>query len=197
MYYQPLTNFPRDVLVEQYQRPATTENFGKNWNVKLEWFTQEINDLFATCNLKLKDAEIFRKPPSTIGAVHSDIIWDQNVNFWAPWNCALNINLDNTDSEMYWYAVSDTPVFPNEDHPMFVREKLNGIHYGARHSNKFKNNSNYSLLASLRLTEPTLLKTNVPHSVENLDNKDRWCLSLRFINNPTYEECVDKLREFI
>lgn len=197
MYYQPLTKFPQSVLVEQYQRPVSNENVPKFWNVKLEFFTKEVNDLFTNCGLTLKDGEIFKKIPLAIGAIHSDIVWDYNTNFWTPWNCALNINLDNTDSLMYWYSASATPIFPIETIPSFNREKLNGIHYGNRHNKDFKNSDKFSLLGTLRLSSPTLLKTSVPHSVENTDNKNRWCISLRFEGNPSFYECMDKLKEWI
>jgi hypothetical protein len=140
---------------------------------------------------------MFRKPPKSIGALHSDIIWDSNINFWTQWHCALNINLDNTDSIMYWYSATETPVFPLDETPPSPIDKLYGIHYGSKHNRDFKNNSSFSLIETFRIVKPTLVKTSVPHSVENTDTKDRWCLSLRFKNNPSYYECLDKLKDWI
>ena len=193
MYYLELPNFPTDVLTEQYQYPESTNINIKNWNVKIDCFKQEIIDFFASRDLELKDAEIFKKNPGVVGAAHIDIVWDTVQSTWTPWHCALNINIDNTNSLMYWFSTSAMPVFPDEDNPLFVREKLNGIHYVSRRNNKWKDDNRFSVVESLNLNKPTLVKTNLPHSASNLDNKTRWCLSLRFQGNPTFEECAEKL----
>jgi len=196
MYYLELPNFPTDLLTEQYRCPESTLDV-KNWNVKIDFFKQEIIDFFVKHNLELKDGEIFKKNPRVEGAAHTDVVWDTVQSTWTPWHCALNINLDNTDSLMYWFSTSSIPV-PPEQYPQFQDPtlnpgKLNGIHYASRHNNKWKDDKRFSVIESLNLNKPTLVKTNLPHAVRNLDNKTRWCLSLRFRNNPTFEECAEKL----
>jgi len=189
MYYQELINFPTNILTERYQRPYSTGIKTKYWNVKLDFFRQEVIDFLLNCNLELKDGEIFKKTPGVLGAAHTDIVWDPVQSAWTPWHCAININLENTNSLMYWISTTDTEIYP-----LAETNKLTGIHYGTRHNNKFQDNDKYSVLDSFCINGPTLVRTDVPHSVKNLDNKDRWCLSLRLKGNPTFDECVDKLK---
>jgi hypothetical protein len=188
MYYQELNNFPKNVLTDQYQRPNLADHKITYRNVRLEFFKREIIDLFLSCNLELKDGEIFKKNPGMTGAVHTDVMWDTLQSAWVPWHCAININLDHTNSLMYWILTTDTKVYPTME-----SNKLRGIHYGTRNNNKFQDDDKYSILDSFCIIGPTLVRTDVPHSVKNLDNKERWCLSLRFKGNPTFEECADKL----
>lgn len=188
MYYLELPNFPTDVLTDQYQRPDATGIIINYWNVKIEFFKQEIVEFFLNHNLELKDGEIFKKSPKVTGAVHTDVVWDSLQAAWVPWHCAVNINLDSTDSLMYWISTTDTEVYPAVE-----TDKLRGIHYGTRNNNKFQDRDNYSVLDSFCITLPTLVRTDVAHSVRNLDNKDRWCLSLRFKGNPTFEDCAKRI----
>ena len=189
MYYLELPNFPTEVLTEQYQRPGSPGINVKNWNVKIDFFKQEIIDFFVRHSLELKDGEIFKKNPGVVGAAHTDVVWDTVQSAWIPWHCAININLDNTNSLMYWISTTAPEVFPTT----VETDKLRGIHYGTRHNNKFQNCAEYTVLDSFCITTPTLVRTDVVHTVKNLDNKDRWCVSLRFKGNPTFEECKEKL----
>ena len=188
MYYLELFNFPTNVLTDQYRRPDSSGITINYWNVNIEFFKQEIIEFFLDHNLELKDGEIFKKSPGITGAVHTDVVWDNTRSAWIPWHCAININLDNTNSLMYWISTTAPEVFPPVE-----TDKLRGTHYGTRHNNKFQNCAEYTVLDSFCITSPTLVRTDVAHSVKNLDNKDRWCVSLRFKGNPTFEECKEKL----
>lgn len=48
------------------------------------------------------------------------------------------------------------------------------------------------------LNKPMMIKTDIPHRVNN-DNSDTWRISysLRFENNPSWEEGLDKLKNYI
>jgi len=188
MYYLELPNFPTDVLTEQYQRPGSYDIKVNYWNVKIEFFKKQIIDFFVSHDLELKDGEIFKKSPGIIGIVHTDVVWDSFQSAWTRWHCAVNINLDNTNSLMYWFSTTDTEVYP-----MPGATGLRGIHYGTKNNNNFHDRDEYTVLDSFCINGPTLVRTSVPHLVKNLDNKDRWCLSLRFKGNPTFEECAKKL----
>ena len=192
MYYLELPKFRSEIVTDNYMRPITDINYPKYWHVKSEFIHLELINLLNRLNLDLYDVEIFKKPPGSIGAVHHDVIYNNLTNTWDAWNCAININLDNTESMMHWFDTSLPQVLPTIE-----KAKLNGIHYGTRNNNKFCNTNDFTILASVMIVKPTLVRTNIIHSVENLDNKDRWCISLRFKGNPTFEECVTKLRELV
>lgn len=189
MYYLELPNFPTIVLTDRYQRPEPAGITPCNhWPIKIEFFKKEIIDFFLDHSLELKDGGIFKKSAGATGAVHTDTVWDNSQSAWVLWHCAVNINLDNTNSLMYWISTTATEVYP----PVKT-VKLAGIHYGTRNNNKFQDHADYNILDSFCITTPTLVRTDVAHSVRNLDNKDRWCVSLRFKGNPTIEECAKKL----
>lgn len=191
MYYIELDKFPREVVTDEYRFPDSTGISIRYWNIKLSFFKKETIDLFSKHGLDLKDGEIFKKSPGKSGAVHTDVIWNPSRNSWDPWYCALNINLHNTTSLMYWISTTAKPIFPDK-----ARMKLDGIHYGARHNANFSGKE-YTVLDKFQISKPTLVKTDVAHSVRNLDTKDRWCISLRFKGNPTFEECAKKLEGLI
>lgn len=189
MYYLELTKIQGPIVTDDYIRPSSDSLYPKYWHVESKFINQELIDSFLKFNLELVDVEIFKKTPGAIGAVHTDVIYNNTTNTWDPWNCAININLDNTESIMYWFSTTLPQVLPT-----FEKAKLNGIHYGTRNNNKF---TDFTILDRFMITKPTLVRTSVIHTVENTDNKDRWCISLRFKGNPTFEECATKLKELI
>jgi len=188
MYYLEL-NFQERILTDDYVRPVLDSLHPKYWHVGPKFIHTEITDLFSKLNLELHDVEIFKKTPGAVGAIHHDVVYNNETTTWDAWNCAININLDNTQSKMYWFSSSLPQVLPT------VKEaKLNGIHYGKMHNNKFHNTNDFTILDSCMINKPTLVRTNVIHTVENSDEKDRWCISLRFKGNPTFEECAERLK---
>lgn len=114
------------------------------------------------------------------------------INEWVKWECSVNINLFKTPSFMNWYDIKDTAIYPEQ--PTL---RLNGIHYGIRQNSTTENLQNFQLLNRQYITNPTLVRTGIPHNVENLHTQDRWCISLRFKGNPSFEECLEKLCQFI
>jgi hypothetical protein len=191
MYYLEL-DLQEKILTDDYVRPAIDSLYPKYWHVPSKFIHSEITELFSKLDLELHDVEIFHKSPGLTGAVHHDVIHNSSTNTWDSWNCAVNINLDNTESLMYWFSTTLPQVLPT-----FEKAKLNGIHYGTRNNNKFHNTNDFTVLDKFMITKPTLVRTSVIHSVENTDEKARWCLSLRFKGNPTFEECAVKLKSLI
>jgi hypothetical protein len=186
LYYTELFKFPHSVLTEEYQRPSSDPRVGCLWPVSLDFIKKEIIDLLTHNNLNLEKVIIFKKPPTTreMGMIHADYYWDKDKNNWLECNCAVNINLDRTDSVMYWYSSLNPVTNPDEI----------GTDYPTR---KTKNFTNCTLVETLSIMNPTIVRIGVPHTVKNLATTTRWCVSLRFAGNPTFEECVDKLKNFI
>jgi hypothetical protein len=73
---------------------------------------------------------------------------------------------------------------------------LSGMHYGQLGNSFVKNDPKYTLLDELDLSVPTLLRTDVPHMIENLDSQPRWCLSVRLKGNPNFDDCLLRLKQF-
>jgi len=193
MFYQELSKFPEEVLVKDYVFPDTTGIAQGYWHIDFKFFNEEIIKLLSKCSLELSGGEIFKKSPGKSGGMHKDVIWDSATNSWAAWGCAINIDVFKTKSPMYWISTKAKPIFPSNND----KHGLTGIHYRVKDNNNFTNNKEFTVLERLILSKPTLVKTNEVHSVRNLDVKDRWCISMRFKGNPSFEECAERLKEYI
>lgn len=193
MYYIEFPNITKNIMKEEYVRPINSARI-QSWNIPISNFKEEIVNKFMDVGLEIKDGELFKKSTKISGVIHSDIIYDQQTESWIPNYCGLNINLDDTESIMYWFSTTDVPVYPPEDR-VHKNKSLNGIHYGHRDKFhvRFMSDPKYTVLDKAKIMRPTLVRADIPHCVKNLDNKDRWCLSVRFLGNPSFEECAAKL----
>mgnify|MGYP000862204531 CR=1 FL=1 len=166
MYYLEL-DFNKKILTDDYVHPFTGNLSAKYWHVESKFIHSETQDLFFKFGFELYDVEMFWKRPGVVGVAHHDVVYNNETETWDTWDCAININLDNTQSKMYWFSSSLPQVLPT------VKEaKLNGIHYGKMHNNKFHNTNDFTILDSCMINKPTLVRTNVIHTVENSDEKD-------------------------
>ncbi|MBE7497724.1 MAG: hypothetical protein HS117_22500 [Verrucomicrobiaceae bacterium] len=157
---------------------------------------------FRGLGLKACDAALFYKKPGSLGIIHTDVSleggrWRKNV-------AAVNWNLSGADSVMRWYDVKTPGTEPDasiaEEENEWYRT-LNGIHYGFVGSKTHKNlpKNKVRLLSDSPISLPTLVRTNVPHNVENTDaNKGRWALSVRFEHDfDCWAEAVDAFRPLL
>jgi hypothetical protein len=188
MYYLEL-DFNKKILTDDYVHPFTGNLSAKYWHVESKFIHSETQDLFFKFGFELYDVEMFWKRPGVVGVAHHDVVYNNETETWDTWDCAININLTNAESIMYWLSSTLHQISPPNK-----KAKLNGIHYGKMQNTEFRNAANFTILDRLMLTKPTLVRTSVIHAVENTDNKDRWCVSLRFKGNPTFEECANRLK---
>lgn len=187
-----LVNTPFDA---NFQLPKLKNTQLTHWPIGVEYINPKLKSQLAQVGLSIGGLVLFYKSKKTIGALHSDIVWDHVTSSWKPWYAAINWDLNNTRSKMYWYQTDQpgqvsTPEY-STDIPGSYR--LNGIHYGSINNINFKDNPEYILLDEIDITVPTLVRTNIPHSVENLADQPRWCLSIRFLDNPEFDDCLKQL----
>jgi hypothetical protein len=103
---------------------------------------------------------------------------------------AMNWTLGATENHpMSWYEPKNPQVdetgFPVEAErmggwsriPMFAPDKVNKI-------------------ASYTITEPTLVRTDIPHNAQNHSTSDRWCFSLRGRPASSWAEAVSWFEKF-
>lgn len=193
MFYQELGKLPDEVLTKDYIFPDTTGIGQGYWHINAEFFNEEITSLLSKCSLEISGGELFKKSPGKFGGLHKDVIWDTSTSSWASWGCAINIDIFKTKSTMYWVSTTAKPIYPSKDD----KHGLTGVHYRVKDEYNLINNKECTVLGQLVISKPTLVKTNVIHSVRNLDVKDRWCISMRFKGNPSFEECAERLKEYI
>ena len=87
---------------------------------------------------------------------------------------------------MEWFQTNEKekwPIIPMNKQDFI----LSGINYGYM-GNTDIDATKFIQIESLILKNPTLVRTDIPHRVKNLDTVDRWCLSLRFKQYLSWEE---------
>lgn len=140
-------------------------------------------DRLREVGLKADTVALFYKRPGSMGIIHADIAlidgkWRRNIG-------AINWNLSGADSLMRWYAVQGKGVEPDpcpaEKMEPWYRV-LNGIHFGYFGARDRRNlpKRKVRVLESTFVGSATLVRTDIPHAVENTDRATgRWALSVR------------------
>ena len=179
-------DLPDQPLVKSFERPTNIAVRGAPTyiSISLDSIKKELIDIFKEIGLDAIGAILFKKRPTISSPIHRDLILENNK--WKSCNYGINWNLDNTESIMEWYRTEEKETWP--DIP-FAKQGfiLSGINYGFM-GNTVVNNTKFELMSSLNLTKPTLVRTDVPHRVKNLDIVDRWCVSLRFKQDLSWAE---------
>jgi hypothetical protein len=195
MTYFVELDLPNQPLVENFERPtniAVSKGSPTYISISLDFIKIEIIDIFKEINLEVLGVILFRKHPSSTGPVHRDLIFENNK--WKSCNYGVNWNLDDTHSIMEWYSTDEKEIWPFTpwNKKDFI---LSGINYGYMGNTDIPFEK-FKLLSSLNLTSPTLVRTDIPHRVKNLDVKDRWCISLRFKQDLSWPEAEQIFSKF-
>jgi len=121
--------------------------------------------------------QIFAIEPNTVGLIHKDGV-DRL--------CAFNVPILNCDQgTMDWFNNNEYSSYPVGNAYTTIRVSNEQIRQGK----SFETNPMYSTLVDV----PTLLNTNQWHRVDNRNSdKFRWMLSLRFVDNPSYNTVKEK-----
>jgi len=195
LYYAELTTLVSNPFDDNFQLPELEKQQSAHLSVGLKYINPNLRLQLQQVGLSIGGAVLFYKSKKTIGALHSDIAWNHTTSSWQPWYTAINWDLYNTKSRMYWYETNQFGIITA---PGMIEQSpgsylLSGVHYGSINNVDFKDDPKYTKLDEIDIRVPTLLRTDVPHSVENLDSQPRWCLSIRFSGNPTFDDCLARL----
>lgn len=181
-YYRHL-KLPENPLKRGFTLPrSTSRNHYEVFGPK-EILSGEVIRRFGDAGLRVKTVALFYKRPGSQGIIHSDVAWVEGR--WRKNIAAVNWNLSGARSLMSWYKIDVPGVEPD---PMPARRvdrwyhALNGIHFGYVGSRDQVNipKGKFRVLASACIESATLVRTDVPHGVENTDDaKGRWALSVR------------------
>jgi hypothetical protein len=201
-HYHRALALPENPLPRSFRLPTDTD--GNHYNILRpeEILSRATMNCFRELGLKACDVALFYKKPGSLGVIHTDVSlengsWRKNV-------AAVNWNLSGADSVMRWYDVKmpgtepDASIADEEDE---WYRTLNGIHFGYVGSKTRTNlpRNKVRQLADSPISLPTLVRTNVPHNVENTDaTVGRWALSVRFEHDfDCWAEAVDTFRPLI
>lgn len=111
--------------------------------------------------------------------LHSDLTLDNGI--WKRIFCGINYELNDTQNNFTWWKTSLPECFPLKMFPTSDQNSiLNGIHYGIRNQSSI-DNATTVLLEEVKLTGPTLVRTDIPHLITYYShNRVRKSLSIRF-----------------
>lgn len=130
------------------------------------------------------------------GVIHSDVTYVDGE--WKPIYYGINYELTNTTSELSWWETTDEALLPKIPEVITIDDTLRGIHYGKR-NNMDPIGGNYKRLDSVAIKGPTLVNTNLPHSVDYSGQAEiRWGLSIRLKNQyNNWENSVNAFKNLI
>jgi hypothetical protein len=185
-------DLPINPLVEDVQFPEFLFRDRRNryYPIDKKNINEQTKKIFDDLDLTIGGVIIFKKCQNGISPIHSDILLVNDR--WIKWHAAINYNLTSADSNMTWFETKLQEIYPtrrNLSQPL--EYNLSGIHYGYQ-GNKYVSNTDFSLIGNCKLTAPTLIRTDIPHTTVNLDSRDRLCASIRFTDNHTYQELLEK-----
>lgn len=174
---------PEDPLKRGFSRPRATAHNHYHLYPPAEILNRQTLESLRSLNLQVSTVALFYKRPGSMGIIHADIAlrggrWRKNV-------AAINWNLSGADSVMRWYAVdgpgTEPDLVPGPKEESWYHA-LNGIHYGFFGAPGRDNlpASRVRILGSAAIGSATLVRTDLPHAVENTDPaRGRWALSVR------------------
>lgn len=181
-------NLDYNPLVENFKFPEKIGEKGhpSYINISISNIKPELLELFKQYNIEMSYAVLFCKKSQAINPIHSDII--STKAGWEKWCCAVNWNLTLADSIMTWFETTEKEIYPY----YFYNNSyyLSGIHYKFR-DNKEVNSDKTKIIETQKISNPCLVRTDIPHQVKNLDTKDRWALSLRPKINYSWDKAVE------
>jgi hypothetical protein len=131
-------------------------------------------------NIAIYSAQIFYTNPNGGLFVHMDI------KELGQSNCKLNWVYGGTGSTMEWWERND----PTE--PLEYKFTRTGAKYIYFDRNKCRK------IYEEEIKQPSLVNAGIPHSVSNLGNEGRWCLSYSLYDlnknqNLEWEDAIEKL----
>ncbi len=133
---------------------------------------------FESINLKVK-AMIFNTPPHGRCSIHVD-----GYTMHQQWG--INWVWGSEDHSMSWWMPKDKKIDFNK-----AKQTNAGTPY------MFWDEEETNFLQSVKITRPTLLKTGVPHKVENFTDQDRWALSVRPINPSSWTHALNIFNDYL
>lgn len=174
-------NLPKS-LIETLQNATLEEMASLNLlSVQIHFLAKPINILnnyFVKNNIdipSIRSCMLFHRPGNFPQPLHFDC---NNDNPPQPVNCGINIPIKNCeDSYMEWYSGNYTTRVNAVTGPDNIVRTYIDLDW--KESPK--------LVERTIIDAPTLVKVNVPHKV-TVTNKIRSLITLRFQNNPTFED---------
>ena len=161
--------------------------------------TNEVQELFKSLDITPKFVVAFINTQQSWTVkervIHSDLSFFNGK--WNPNIASINYELLPVQTEMSWWELKDRPpVYPDipTDNTPFEYRTLNGIHYGTR---RFMGDNNAFLIEKAKVVEPTLIRTDLPHSLirNHYSLSKRVAISIRFHESwNSWEEALEKFK---
>lgn len=139
--------------------------------------TDECVTHLSQLNLFPFSIQLFVEPPFGYNPIHVDG-FDSSHNL-----PAINWDLTHGQGQMKWFCLKDGVEVPK------IKTTTSGTPYL-----QFKENE-CNMLHEHIIKGPCLVNTGVPHSLKNLNDSPRYCLSIRFFATITFDYIFTSLKE--
>jgi hypothetical protein len=178
MYNYKELNLSVSPLRSDFQFPKDTGNSHITLKIDVEKsLNPDLIKFFNDLGLNIK-AMIFRTPPHNKCSIHVD-------GFLTHQQWGVNWVWGN-DHLMSWWK-------PNS--PKLKLENFKKTN--AKTPYLFWDDDDVTLLESVKITKPVIIKTGVPHRVENFSDSDRWCLTVRPVVPSNWDVALKTFKEYI
>jgi hypothetical protein len=178
MYNYKELNLSVSPLRNDFQFPKDTGNSHITLKIDVERsLNPDLIKFFNDLDLNIK-AMVFRTPPRNKCSIHVD-------GFLTHQQWGVNWVWGN-DHLMSWWK-------PNS--PKLKLENFKKTN--AKTPYLFWDDDDVTLLESVKITKPVIIKTGVPHRVENFSDSDRWCLTVRPVVPSNWDVALKTFKEYI
>jgi hypothetical protein len=158
------------------------ENLSRHYTISKDLLSDDIIKFFTDHDLDIKFVEIFYRPAGVNSAIHIDT---QEPGDYVK----LNWVFGGEGSTMCWYAIKENC----EGTARKTSISTYAIHYTA---------DEVTLLHSQQVGQPTLVQVGIPHSVNNNNLAERYCVSIIFghigqFGRPTFDNVCELFKNYI
>jgi hypothetical protein len=171
--------FNTDDLLDIAQYSSNLKELG-HFEYDISKFDKRIVELLAECDITISHTEVFYTPAQKSLAIHVDGAKLSNIT-------KLNWVWGGEGSRMLWWK-------PMDQSAMKIGTTPVGTPY------LYADQKKCTMIESTKIGRPTLVNVGVPHSVLNMSNSGRWCLSaVLAVNgvNAEWDVLTEKLSRFL
>jgi hypothetical protein len=157
-------------------------NSARHYTINVELLSDDIVNFFTSNQLDIKFVEVFYRPAGVNSYIHIDT---QEPGDYVK----LNWVFGGEGSTMCWYAIKENC----KGTPQKTSISTYAIHYSS---------DDVTLLHSQSVGQPTLVQVGIPHSVNNNNLTERFCVSIIFghtaqLGRPTFDSVYEIFKNYI
>ena len=158
------------------------QQLARHYTINNELLSDDIVNFFTSNGLAIKFIEVFYRPAGVNSSIHIDT---QEPGDYVK----LNWVFGGEGSTMCWYDIKENC----KGTPQQTSISTYAIHYSP---------DDVTLLHSQTVGQPTLVQVGIPHSIDNKNLTERFCVSIIFghaaqLGRPTFNSVYEIFKNYI